>query len=151
MSMIWFVLHRCWIVPLWCWLQGRTGVMICAYLLHSGLVVDPEAALQLYSMARTMDEKVWKFSVHLSLALSSVVLNTVQLRTKCCAYIRIVLLLLLLLLFFSCHLFQRYSSLVLSPQRFLLVLLEQNFFRLDNVCHFCHHTSSVNALEDCLV
>jgi len=41
-----------------CWLQGRTGVMICAYLLHSGQCTDPQQALQLYSTARTMDEKV---------------------------------------------------------------------------------------------
>jgi len=45
-------------IVLGCWLQGRTGVMICAYLLHSGQCSDPQAALQLYSTARTMDEKV---------------------------------------------------------------------------------------------
>ena len=38
--------------------QGRTGVMICCYLLHSRQFTDAEAALQLYSSARTMDEKV---------------------------------------------------------------------------------------------
>jgi len=32
--------------------------MICSYLLHSGQFTDPQAALQLYSTARTMDEKV---------------------------------------------------------------------------------------------
>jgi len=46
------------LAAVWCWLQGRTGVMICSYLLHSGQFTDPQAALQLYSTARTMDEKV---------------------------------------------------------------------------------------------
>jgi phosphatidylinositol-3,4,5-trisphosphate 3-phosphatase/dual-specificity protein phosphatase PTEN len=37
--------------------KGRTGVMICAYLIHCGLCENADAALQLYSSARTMDEK----------------------------------------------------------------------------------------------
>ncbi|HNO72019.1 MAG TPA: hypothetical protein PKO16_09620, partial [Bacteroidia bacterium] len=37
--------------------KGRTGVMICAYLLYCGDWDDPEKVMQFYGFARTADKK----------------------------------------------------------------------------------------------
>lgn len=38
--------------------QGRTGVMICSYLLYKGIYTDPKEAMHHYAKARTENEKV---------------------------------------------------------------------------------------------
>ena len=40
--------------------KGRTGVMICCYMLHSGQFDESWRALQYYGEARTKNAKVWK-------------------------------------------------------------------------------------------
>ena len=39
-------------------MQGRTGVMICSYLLHDRLFDSTKDALQFYGEARTQNAKV---------------------------------------------------------------------------------------------
>ena len=39
-------------------MQGRTGVMVCAYIIHSRHLQNADLALKYYSQTRTMDSKV---------------------------------------------------------------------------------------------
>jgi phosphatidylinositol-3,4,5-trisphosphate 3-phosphatase/dual-specificity protein phosphatase PTEN len=38
--------------------KGRTGVMICCYLIFSGLCKDSDEAMEHYSLKRTLNKKV---------------------------------------------------------------------------------------------
>ena len=43
--------------------QGRTGVMICAYLIYKGIYSSPDEAMKHYAAARTFNDKVSDFRV----------------------------------------------------------------------------------------
>lgn len=52
-------------------MQGRTGVMICAYMLHKKLSATPDEAMATYAEKRTMDEKVRKLLLPITRFLNS--------------------------------------------------------------------------------
>lgn len=47
--------------------KGRTGVMICAYLVHCGDWPDARQALEFYAACRTKNSKVSAFGMRVSL------------------------------------------------------------------------------------